>query len=137
MAKEKKEKCEKCGKKHAEGSACPQPKGSYGLAYIGRDEHDENSGTDENAGVSGEGGLGEAIKMPRAPQETDRGMKGASKEKKQRKMADFKKAADDAKKRQADKDRSDELYKERRTKGVRFYDSKGSGYIKGGKKNYD
>lgn len=137
MAKEKKEKCEKCGKKHAEGSKCPQPKGSYGLAYLGKDDDEQNSGTEENAGVGAEGGLGEAIKMPRAPQDSDRSMKGASKEKKQKKMDEFKKAADEAKKRQSDKKRSDELYMERRKKGIRFYDAKGSGYMKGGKKHYD
>ena len=35
------------------------------------------------------------------------------------------------------KDQKDKLYKDTKTKGVRFYDSKGSGYMKGGKKKYD
>ncbi|AGH26441.1 hypothetical protein CPPG_00125 [Cyanophage P-RSM1] len=35
------------------------------------------------------------------------------------------------------KDQKEKLYKDTKTKGVRFYDSKGSGYMKGGKKKYD
>jgi hypothetical protein len=31
----------------------------------------------------------------------------------------------------------EKLYTTTRTKGVRFYDKKGSGYMKGGKKTYD
>lgn len=144
MAKEKKEKrCKEC---EGQGKDCKCPpkmkKGSYGLAYIGdrhSDHHDnENPGTEENAGVSGEGGgLGEAIKMPKAPQDSDKRMQGISSEKKQKKMAEFQSAAAEAKKRQSDSDRKGELAQERRTKGIRFYDAKGSGYMKGGKKVYD
>ena len=35
------------------------------------------------------------------------------------------------------KDQKEKLYRDTKTKGVRFYDSKGSGYMKGGKKKYD
>ena len=40
-------------------------------------------------------------------------------------------------KRQSAKKRKDELAAERMTKGIRFYDKKGSGYIRDGKKVYD
>ena len=40
-------------------------------------------------------------------------------------------------KREATKKRKDELTTERITKGIRFYDKKGSGYIRDGKKVYD
>ena len=81
--------------------------------------------------------MGEEVKMPRAPQDSDRDMKGISPEKKKKKLDDFRAAASDAKKRQGDQKRKDELYMERKRKGIRFYDSKGSGYMKGGKKEYD
>ena len=35
------------------------------------------------------------------------------------------------------KESKDKLYKTTREKGVRFYDKKGSGYMKDGKKKYD
>ena len=81
--------------------------------------------------------MGEAVKMPRAPQDSDKDMQGISTEKKRKKLSDFKDAVAAAKKRQGDEDRKHELAKERRTKGIKFYDAKGSGYIKGGKKHYD
>ena len=43
----------------------------------------------------------------------------------------YKEVMDNAKKAK------DKLYKTTREKGVRFYDKKGSGYMKGGKKTYD
>ena len=43
----------------------------------------------------------------------------------------YKEVMDNAKKAK------DKLYKTPREKGVRFYDKKGSGYMKGGKKTYD
>lgn len=132
------EYCEKCGKEKKKNHKCKgYPKGSYGLGmrHYGDDEKDEADMVNDGDGAGG--GMAEALKMPRAPQDSDRHMQGMSKQKKEKKMADFKAAADDAKKRLSDKKRSDELYKERRTKGVRFYDAKGSGHIKDGKKVYD
>lgn len=133
-----KEFCDKCGKEKKKDHKCKgMPKGSYGLGLRFSNEEDKDEADIVTAGEGGDGGVSEEIKMPRAPQDTDRGMKGMSKQKKEKKMSEFKAAADEAKKRQSDKKRSDELYHERRTKGVRFYDAKGSGYIKGGKKHYD
>ena len=50
------------------------------------------------------------------------------------KMAKGKKFKDVMDKGKAEKDK---LYKTTREKGVRFYDKKGSGYMKDGKKKYD
>lgn len=133
MAKEKKEKrCKEC---EGKGKECECPKkGYYGLE---RRSHDEEDNHESPIAQDEGGGVSEAVKMPREPQNTDRHMKGISPEKKKKKLADFKAASDEAKKRQGDQDRKAELAKERRTKGIRFYDAKGSGYIKGGKKEYD
>ena len=70
--------------------------------------------------------------------DADKSMQGASREKKEKTLSAFKSAADDAKKRQANKQKNDDLAMlTRKKKGVRFYDSKGSGYLRGGKKTYD
>lgn len=131
-----KEYCKKCGKEQKKDHKCKgMPKGSYGLGLRFSDEEDKDEADIVTAGDGGE--VSEAIRMPRAPQDSDKRMQGISREKKLKTMADFKAASDEAKKRQADKDRKDELYMERRKKGVRFYDAKGSGYLKGGKKHYD
>ena len=132
MAKEKKERrCKEC---EGMGKECKCPdkpkKGYYGL-----EDHDGDDATmDPDMPQTT---VGEAIKMPRAPQDSDRDMKGISSQKKKKKMSEFKAAVDDAKRRQGDADRKSELAHERRTKGIRFYDAKGSGYMKGGKKVYD
>ena len=81
--------------------------------------------------------MSEAIKMPKEPTDADKSMQGMSSEKKKKNLDSFRAAAADAKKRQGDKDRKDELAVQRMRKGVRFYDAKGSGYLKGGKKTYD
>lgn len=133
-------KCKKC-KKSEEDCKCPK-KGRIGYYGLDKDyDEDEDGSQDaplENGNMSGgEGGLGEAVKMPREPRETDRHMRGISSEKKRKKLDAFRAQADEAKKRQRDEDRKGELAKERRTKGIRFYDAKGSGYIRDGKKNYD
>ncbi len=141
MAKEKKEKrCKEC---EGQGKDCKCPKkgkvGFYGLDrhYDGDgDNHESPIGQDEGGGDGG-GGMSEAIKMPKAPTDADKHTKGMSSEKKRKSLDSFRASANDAKKRQGDKDRKDELAVERIRKGVRFYDSKGSGYMKGGKKTYD
>lgn len=135
MAKEKKEKrCKEC---EGKGKECKCPPKSMRKGYYGL--HDYNGDEEHEAITPGESleSMGEAIKEPRKPQDSDRGMKGMSRQKKEKKMSEFKKAAEEAKKRKADKARSDELYMERRKKGVKFYDAKGSGYIRDGKKHYD
>lgn len=138
MAKKEK-RCKEC---EGKGKDCKCPKknrvGWYGLHPDDEKEGDESMDTDMSVGSGGEGGgLGESIKMPKAPSDADRSMKGISTEKKKKKLADFKAASDEAKKRQRDEDRKGELAATRRTKGIKFYDAKGSGYIKDGKKNYD
>lgn len=132
MAKEEKKKerkvCDNCGE-HEKDCNCKykkHAKGSYGL-------DDRNSDDDESDQTNSQmGGMDEALKPPGHKQ-----LDGLSKERKARKLADFQKISDEAKKRESDKKRKSDLASERRTKGVRFYDAKGSGYIKGGKKTYD
>ena len=139
MAKEKKT-CKECEGK-GKDCKCP-PKSKKGkLGWYGLDDHDKDDNHDLNPDMpgdsAGDAALGEAIKMPRAPQDSDKMMQGISSEKKKKKMAEFQSAAAEAKKRQSDADRKGELAHERRKKGIRFYDAKGSGYMKGGKKVYD
>ena len=141
MAKEKKEKrCKECEGKGKE-CVCPDKKGRVGMYGLERDHDDDNHetpiGQDEGGSSDGGGGMSEAVKMPKAPSDADKSMQGISSEKKKKKLTDFRASADDAKRRQSDKDRKDELAVERIRKGVRFYDAKGSGYMKGGKKQYD
>ena len=138
MAKEEK-RCKECEGKGKDECECPKKakKGWYGLEDRDRDDEDPTMDPPGHDSEGGEGGLGEDVKMPRAPQDSDRSMKGISPEKKKKKLDDLRAAASDAKKRQSDQNRKDELYKTRKTKGIRFYDSKGSGYMKGGKKEYD
>jgi len=133
----KKKKCKEC---EGMGDDCKCPKknksGSGGWFGFGNDtsQDSDDHGTE---GGDGGGSMGEAIKMPKAPSDADKSMRDMSSEKKKKNLDAFKAAAADAKKRQADKDQSDDLALTRMKKGVRFYDSKGSGYLKGGKKTYD
>ena len=133
----KKKKCKEC---EGMGDDCKCPKKSKGgrggwFGYGDYDQdHDDHSG---GGGGEGGGGMGEAVKMPTAPSDADRTMKDMSSEKKKKNLDAFKSAAADAKKRQKYKDENDSLRTTTITKGVRFYDKKGSGYIKGGKKTYD
>ena len=142
MAKQGKKRCKEC---EGMGDECKCPKKSKGrLGYYGLDRDDEDDkhmGTEDmvgdDGGGDGGGAMGEAVTMPRAPQDSDKDMQGMSSEKKRKMLEDFKTQAAAAKKRQGDEDRKAELASERRTKGIRFYDAKGSGYIKAGKKQYD
>ena len=131
----KKKKCKEC---EGMGDDCKCPKKSKGGrgGWFGYGDYDQDH-DDHSDGGDGGGGMGEAVKMPTAPSDADRTMKDMSSEKKKKNPDAFKSAADDAKKRQANKQKNDDLYVERKKKGIRFYDSKGSGYLKGGKKTYD
>lgn len=138
MAKDKKKRCKEC---EGMGDDCKCPdkprKGWYGLDDHGDEDDHGSDGAAIDGGGDGGGAMGESIKMPKAPSDADRSMRDISSEKKQKKLSAFKAAADEAKKRQKYKDENDELAATRMKKGVKFYDSKGSGYIKGGKKVYD
>ena len=139
MAKEEK-RCKECEGKGKDECQCPKKlkKGWYGLDRHHEDDDDATIDPDHPGDGGSEGGaMGEGVKMPRAPQDSDVDMKGISAEKKRKKLDDFRAASTEAKKRQGDQKRKDELYSERKRKGIRFYDAKGSGYMKGGKKEYD
>ena len=140
MAKEKK-RCKECEGKGKDECECPKKprKGWYGLERHNEEDDDTNVDhpTQGGSGDTAGGGLGEAVKMPKAPQDSDKDMEGMSRQRKEKKLSDFRAAAAAAKKRQNDENRKGELAAERRTKGIRFFDAKGSGYIKGGKKTYD
>ena len=136
MAKSEKKRCKEC---EGMGKDCKCPKKGKG-GYFGfdrdMDDYTMDSGHGESGGGDG-GGMSEDIKMPKAPSDADKSMKDMSSDKKKKTLDDFKSAADDAKKRQKYKDENDDLAVTRMKKGVRFYDKKGSGYLKGGKKSYD
>ena len=130
MAKEEKKKekkvCDNCGENSKDCNCAykKHPKGSYGLSDRFSDDDDESDQTNSQMG-----GMDESLKAPK--------LDGISPEKKRKKLDAFKAQADEAKAREKDKDKKHSLYKERKTKGIRFYDAKGSGYIKSGKKTYD
>lgn len=133
MAKKEAKKCKEC---EGMGSdcKCPSKKGKGG--YYGL--HDADGSTMDSDHMDyNDGGMSEGIKMPKAPSDADRRMKDMSSEKRKKNLDAFRSAADDAKKRQKYKDENDDLRSTTIRKGVRFYDSKGSGYLKGGKKTYD
>ena len=128
---EKKSKqCDNCGENEND-CTCKykkMKKGSYGLETIIGDDDDNDQGG--NSGM--DGGMSEALKEP-----SQRSLDGFSNEKREKKLRDFKAQAGEAKSRAKDKERKGQLSSERQAKGIRFYDSKGSGYLKGGKKTYD
>lgn len=127
-------KCKKC-KKSDEDCKCPK-KGKLG--YYGlEDQDDEDDATmDPEVGTgSSDGGMSEGVRMPK-PDNPSTVQKMGGREKR-KSLADFQSAVSAAKKRQSDQDRKDELYMERKKKGIKFYDAKGSGYIRDGKKHYD
>jgi hypothetical protein len=134
----KKKRCKECEKM---GDDCKCPKknkgGRYGWFGFDNDTTQDSDDHGNESGGDGGGGMGEGVNTPVAPSETDKSMKDMSSEKKKKNLDSFRAAADDAKKRQKYKDENDELAVTRMKKGVRFYDAKGSGYIKGGKKTYD
>ena len=136
----KKKRCKECEGMGKDCKCPPKAKGGrlgyYGLEHD--DSDDKHMGTDDMVGdgnSDGGGSMGESVKMPKEPGHKQ--LDGLSSRHKKKKLDDFKAHADEAKKRQRDLDRKGELAKERRTKGIRFYDAKGSGYIKDGKKQYD
>ena len=128
MSKEKKT-CKKCGKD--KDCTCPKKgqKGSYGL---GRDSYgydDDHQNPDDVSGSSEGGeGMSESLaqtQIRKAAAET-------------RSLEKFKQKAEAAKKRQSDKDAlHKKMRADRKTKGIRFSDASGKGYIKDGKKTYD
>ena len=126
MAKE----CKKC-KKSKEDCTCPkkQEKGSYGLGReTGYGYDDDHQNPDDVDGSSEGGGMNESLaqmQTRKAAAET-------------RSLEKFKQKAKDASERQAaKKSLHDKMKSDLRTKGIRFSDAKGKGYIKGGKKTYD
>lgn len=131
-----KKRCKECEGK-GEECKCPEKrkKGWYGLDIHDKDDDNDQTHDGPMDSMDGGGGLGEGIKMPKEP--SHKQLDGMSTSHKRKKLADFKAATDEAKKRQSDKKRSDELYMERKRKGIKFYDSKGTGYIRDGKKHYD
>ncbi len=135
MAKDKNKRCKEC-KGMGDECKCP-PKNKKGGGRFYDADHMDATMDSDHMDYSDGGGMSEGIKMPEAPSDADKSMKDMSSEKKKKNLDSFRAAADDAKKRQKYKDENDELAVTRMKKGVRFYDSKGSGYIKGGKKTYD
>lgn len=136
MAKKEKKRCKEC---EGMGKDCKCPKkGKGGYFGFDRDMDDYTMDSSHGADEGGDGGgMSEGIRMPKAPSDADKSMQGASRERKEKTLSAFKSAAADAKKRQKYKDENDDLAVTRMKKGIRFYDSKGSGYLKGGKKTYD
>ena len=137
----KKNNCKECEGK-GDDCKCPKKKKNSGRGWFGYGGHDNDDDKDHEMAVTdgsdgGGGSMGEAIRMPKAPSDADRSMRDMSSEKKKKNLDAFKSAASDAKKRQKYKDENDALRSTTIKKGVRFYDAKGSGYIKGGKKTYD
>lgn len=104
------------------------PKGAYGLDKDGDDVDDmDPEHTDAHDGSSGES-MGESLAQMQV-------RKAAAST---RSLEKFKERAEAAKQRQSDKDAlHKKMRAERKTKGIRFSDGKGKGYIKDGKKTYD
>ena len=119
------EDCPKHKKKCCKTEEKKRKKGMYGL----EDEGDRDDATEDNGSMPQDNANEEL--------NPDVHLKDMSNEKKQKAMDSFRERSAEAAKRKKDKDRSDELSSERLTKGIRFFDSKGSGYIKKGKKSYD
>lgn len=122
------EDCPKHKKKCCKTEEKKRKKGMYGL------DDEEDSGDEasqENGGMPQDSANEERQLNP------DTDLKDMSSDNRKRAMDAFRERSDEAKKRKADKNKKDELASERMTKGIRFFDKKGSGYIKKGKKSYD
>jgi hypothetical protein len=122
------EDCPKHKKKCCKTEEKKRKKGMYGL-------QDEDSEGDESSQENG--GMPQDSANEAREFNVDTDMKDMSTTKKKKAMDSFRERSQEAKKRKLDKDKKDELASERMTKGIRFFDKKGSGYIKQGKKSYD
>jgi len=122
------EDCPKHKKKCCSSEEKKRKKGMYGL-------QDEDSEGDESSQENG--GMPQDSANEAREFNVDTDMKDMSTTKKKKAMDSFRERSQEAKKRKLDKDKKDELASERMTKGIRFFDKKGSGYIKQGKKSYD
>ena len=105
------------------------PKGAYGLDREGDEVDDQDpEHTDSYDGSSGGESMGESLaqaQVRKAAADT-------------RSLEKFKERAEAAQKRQSDKDAlHKKMRADRKTKGIRFSDASGKGYIKDGKKTYD
>lgn len=126
-----KEKCPKCKKVH--DGKCKTKKGGYGLSPEELEQDESEVGSLDSV----ENPLGDDAMNERREFNVDIDMKGMSGEKKRKALDDFRTAAAEAKKRNQRKDEDSKLRAQTREKGVRFYDKRGSGYIRKGKKHYD
>ena len=122
------EDCPKHKKKCCKTEEKKRKKGMYGL-------QDEDSEGDESSQENG--GMPQDSANEERQLNPDTDLKDMSSDSKKRAMDAFRERSAEAKKRKSDKDNKDKLASERMTKGIRFFDKKGSGYIKGGKKRYD
>mgnify|MGYP006238903839 CR=1 FL=1 len=121
------EDCPKHGKKCCKSEEKKRKKGMYGLD----DEGDRDDASEDNGSMPQDNANEARELIP------DVHLKGMSSEKKKKAMDKFRERSSEAAKRKKDKETKNNLAHERMTKGIRFFDSKGSGYIRDGKKNYD
>ena len=121
------EHCPKHKKKCCKTEEKKRKKGMYGL----EDEGDRDDASEDN-GTMPQDNQNEAREF-----NVDLDMKDMSREKKQRAMDAFRERSKEAAKRKKEKAENDNLRMDTMKKGVRFFDKKGSGYIKDGKKKYD
>lgn len=129
MAK-KENHCKKCGEMK-DDCKCPKKakKGAYGLEdRDGYGYDDDHQNPDDSHDASEGGGMSESL----AQMQTRKAAADS------RSLEKFKQKAEAAKQRQAEKDSLHKRLKsDLKTRGIRFSDASGKGYIKGGKKTYD
>lgn len=106
------EDCPKHGKKCCKTEEKKRKKGMYGL----EDEGDRDDASEDNGSMPQDNANEELDFTP----------------KKRKAMDQFRERIAEANERKKHKDRSEPM-----TEGIRFYDSKGAGYIKKGKRSYD